>query len=306
MSHAEKEEATDRDLQYRFRTVVQLNLIGEGSTFIRFRAETGRGFDRSWDNIGLGRTDARWNFNVKSFFIGQKIGSSLTFQAGGIEFDPGSGAQLLSASGDGHMVGYRLVRNGGNRPFDPDKLSLTMGFVNDFHEPSVFSRLDLGKFNYAQLLAQEHFGTRADASLGIDVVRDIWFARQAVGLRDVWGPLADELRLDVVQRMTHDPSFGWTATLSRHIDPHKRWNAYGIYAHVPTRLYDKGGAPVMLNQGEIDLGKHLAWGATYDLKRDLQVALFASRLLDHAPGKRWVAQLSVTYQYAGLLNRLIH
>ena len=78
-------KVTDRDLQYRISTRVQVNLLGDGATYVQARGETGRNFTAGYDYTGVGRNPAYWSFNVKSLFVGQKIGHHWEAQAGGIE-----------------------------------------------------------------------------------------------------------------------------------------------------------------------------------------------------------------------------
>lgn len=297
---------TDRDLQYRVRFVVQTDLAARGATYLRFRAENGRGFDNSWDNTGLGSNQGVWNFNVKSLYLGQKLGRSLEAQAGGIEFDRGAGSQLTYASDDGHLVGYRLAYAGTQGPLHVDKLSLTLGYAGDFNEPSVFSRFHMGKLNYVQALAQHKFGDNVEASAQLDSIRGVWLTREAVRVHHVFDPIIEEARVEAVTRGNSGRTFGWSTTLLRPIDSSGRWHAYGLYAHIPARLYAKDGELFLLNQGEIDLGKRIALGAACALTKDLEIGVFAGRLLDHTASKRSVAQVFVSYQYARLLNRLIH
>lgn len=298
-------QVTDRDMQYRVRSRVQFNLIGEGTTYLRIRAETGRGFDNSWDNSGWGKGQARWNFNVKSFYVGQRLGSHLELQAGGIDWDHGAGSQRAYASGDGHLVGYRMLVTPHAQRWLPEKFSLTMGYVGDFSEPSVFSRFHMGKLNYVQAMAQKKLGDHVVASAEVDSIRDVWFARQAVHWEKLRNPVVDEVMVETVVRATNHATVGGSVLLSRPLDAAARWRIFGIYNQVPQRLYDKGGTPMLLNQGEMDLGKRIAWGGSYAATKALSLGVFGGRLLDNTPSKRWVAQFFVRYDYAHLLNHLL-
>src|SRR5712671_5929169 len=44
-----KGKVTDRDLQYRISTRVQVNLVGDGTTYVQARGESGRSFTSSND-----------------------------------------------------------------------------------------------------------------------------------------------------------------------------------------------------------------------------------------------------------------
>jgi hypothetical protein len=297
---------TDRDVQYRVRARVEFELAGEGTTYLRIRTETGRGFDNSWDNTGLGKDQGQWNFNVKSFALGQKLGSHVELQAGGIEWDEGAGSQRAYASGDGHLVGYRVLLDPAAQPWVVDKFSLTMAYAGDFNEPSVFSRFHMGKMNYVQALAEKKLGTHVAGSAEVDSIRNIWFARQAVHWERLRNPLVDEVMVEAVTRASDHPTFGGSVMVSRPLDQAARWRTFAIYNQVPKGLYDKGGQPVLLNQGEMDVGKRLAWGGSCAVTRDFSLGLFGGRLLDNTASKRWIAQVFVRYDYAHLLNHLLH
>lgn len=292
-------QITDRDLQYRIRARLQLNLTGDGSTYLRLRAETGAGFANSFENTGIGRGEPRWSFYLKSLALGQKLGSHVELQTGGIEFDSGAGSEHTYASGDGSLVGHRVVWKGGVR-----KISLTAGYVGDFEEPNVFSRFHPGKLNYTQALVQQHFGEDAEASVEVDLIRKIWFTRQTFRLRNAWRPVVDDILVEAVTRASANPSFGWSGTISRAFDRAGRWTGRAIYSHIPLPLYDKQGERILFNRGEIDVGKRIACSGAYSVG-DLEIGAFAGRLLDATPSKRWVAQLFVRYDYARLIQRLM-
>ncbi len=104
---------TDRGFEYRVRARARLDLGGDGGTYVTVRAETGKGFDNSWNTTGVGLGSGQGIFNVKTLSLHQRIGSQLQMEAGGIEFDPGAGTDSTYASGDGPMTGYRLLRPSG-------------------------------------------------------------------------------------------------------------------------------------------------------------------------------------------------
>jgi len=81
---------TDRGFEYRVRARARLDLAGDGGTYVTVRAETGKGFDNSWNTTGVGLGSGQGIFNVKTLSLHQRIGSQLQMEAGGIEFDPGA------------------------------------------------------------------------------------------------------------------------------------------------------------------------------------------------------------------------
>jgi hypothetical protein len=292
----------DRDLQYRIRLKAQVDLVPSGHSSIRLRAETGKGFDNSFDNTGIGRGRRAWHFNVKTLAFVQKLGSHVTTEVGGLEFDPGAGSQVTYASGDGYFVGYRFVYSAP----EIKKVSVTAGFIGDFDQPNVFRRFHLGKMNYVQVLGQKEFANGLEASAEFDSIRDVQFTLQAFRWKKVPGRVVDEARLELVERLNHQARFGWALILDRSLDKDKRWNARLIYSDIPFNLYRKNGVQILQNQGETDKGKRLNGGLSYKFARDWEAGIFGGRRLDSTPGKRWVAQTYVSYDFARVLNNLLH
>jgi hypothetical protein len=118
-------QVSARDLYYKFSTRVQFNLAGDGSTYLQARGESGRSFAASYDYTGIGKHDAYWSFNLKSLYLGQKIGKRFEMQAGGVEFDRGAGSEATYADNDGWLEGYRLMYSPQHHNF-PDKVSPTV------------------------------------------------------------------------------------------------------------------------------------------------------------------------------------
>ncbi len=90
-------DIADRDVQYRIRLKAQIDLAPSGNTFLKLRAETGKGFANSFDNTGIGHGHRAWHFNVKTIALGQKFGSHVSGELGGLEFDSGAGSQITYA-----------------------------------------------------------------------------------------------------------------------------------------------------------------------------------------------------------------
>lgn len=295
---------TSRGLQYRLRVGYEVELAGEGATYFAMRAETGPSFDSSWNNSGIGRDPVYTGFHVKSFYLGQKIGRHLELQAGGLDFDRGPGTDHLAASEDGYLVGYRLIVRGKDHAWTPDRTVVTIGHTESFHQPDLFKNLHFASLSYMQLLVQKKIGDNATVEADINSIRNVWLTRQALKLEDVWAPVIDEAIIELIQRTSQTKSIGWSAVVTHPFDRAKRWKLEVIYADVPNKLFFKDGEPILINREELEFGKHFALGAVWRPHRATSVGVFAGRQLDHSDNKRWIAQAFVTYDYAGLLNRL--
>jgi hypothetical protein len=90
------------------------------------------------------------------------------------------------------------------------------------------------------------------------------------------------------------------------LDKDQRWHAGLIYSDIPFSLYRKDGVQFLQNQGETDVGKRLNGGLSRKIGRDWETGIFGGRRLDSTPGKRWVAQAYLSYDFARVLNRLLH
>lgn len=290
----------DRGIQYRLRIQPRLDLLGGGTTYLAARAETGKGFNNSWNETPADLYPGQTIFNVKSLGIYQKVGSHAKFSAGGLEFDHGEGNDETYVSHDGFMTGYRTVFTE-IAPWMPQKISVTAGYVGDFDKANIFSRFRMDRANYIQALAQQQLTPGLGGSTELDSIEGALYNRDALRYQHA-GPI-DEVVAEVVVRGSDRSTFGWSSELHKEFGPNLHTEL--IYADLPTRMYLVGGNQVLQNRGEIGLGKRLAGGATRKLTNDYTVGVFASRLVDHTPGQRWVAQAGVSYQFASLLNRVL-
>ncbi len=297
---------TDRDLQYKLSTHVKVSLWGDGKTYIILRGESGRNFQNSFDYTGVGMNKSRWTYNVKSLYAGQKIGSHLEAQAGGIEYDWGAGTEATYADNDGWLDGYRLRYTTAGHAWAPDKVSITVGYVGDLADPNEFARLyRLGDENYIQVLFQKKILKNGNASAEFFSLQGIRYERSAVRWKNVHAYLFDEIEAEQVVRATDNGSFGWFGTLSRKLDQKGRFVPGFYYSNVPTQLYLNGKTQMWVNGDSYALGKRVGPTFKYTPNRQLEFTLFGSDRLDRTPGPRYRGQIQVRYQFASLLNQAL-
>jgi len=299
-------KVTDRDLQYRISTRVQVNLLGDGATYVQARGETGRNFTAGYDYTGVGRNPAYWSFNVKSLFVGQKIGHHWEAQAGGIEYDWGAGTEATYADNDAWLEGYRMRYTGAGHGILPDKMSVTIGFVGDFLEPNAFERLHrMGDENYIQMLASKKLGKNREFSAEFDSLQGIRYSRDALHWSKLPLFVIDELSVEALTRASNDPGFGWFSSLYRTLDPKARFRMGVFYSDMPKGIFLHGKATVLQNGDSYALGKRIGPTFRFSPVKNFDVTLFGSGRLDATPGARYRGQVAVRYQFAGLLNRLL-
>jgi hypothetical protein len=300
-------QITTRDQQYKISAKVKLDLVPEGRTYLQFRSETGSSFASSWTNSGIGLGRRTWAFNVKSFFLGQKFGKHIEAQFGGLEYDQGAGSEATYTDNDGWLVGYRARVTTSGRGWLPDKFSVTAGYVGDLKTPSVYSRFHrMGDLNYFQVLAQKKFGKNREASAEFDSIEEISYARGAFRWKNVPARVFDEVLVEAITRANRNAAFGWSATLSKTFDAKSQWRAALLYSDIPTQVFNKTGQQILLNGDAIVLGKHGGAAIRFNPAKDLELSVLGSRKLDHTPNAaRWLGQVMVRYQFAGMLNRLL-
>lgn len=297
-------QVTSRDLQYKVDTRFRIKLLPGGSSYIQARGETGGAFNSGWPNTGVGRANREWVFNMKAFFVGQKFGPHAEAQVGGLEFDRGAGSEATYADGDGYLVGYRMRLVGKGQGWVPRKFSVTVGYVGDFKRPNVFSRLDrLGEANYVQVLAENTWGGDRTTSIEFDSIEGIQFARGALRWKKLPAPVFDDFQLEAIARATDNPSFGWSARLSKELDQAGRWRAGIIYSHIPTGVFDKSGAQVLLNGDPITLGQRVGVRMGFAFVESFDVVVMGTRKLDSTPNTtRWRGEVMIRYKFASLMN----
>ncbi|HEY3927800.1 MAG TPA: hypothetical protein VGL89_05465 [Candidatus Koribacter sp.] len=293
---------TDQSAQYRIRTRLEFNVRRDGSTFFTTRAETGRGFDNSWNNTGAGLGHPQGIFNLKSLAIHQKIASALELQAGGLEFDRGAATDGTGASGDGAMTGYRAVLTSA-AAWLPHTLEVTAGYVGQFNDPNMFSRLRMGDINYVQGIAEHGFGERWTGSAEVSSLRDTIYSRAALRAHKLWK--FDEAELEAAVRANDAARFAWSARVGHSWPVQTHLQSQLIYSDLPPEFYLINAQRALFNRGEFDVGKRLSTETSCRLGRQVELSVFAGRLLDNAPSKRWIAEAGLTYQFANLMNRIL-
>jgi len=298
-------DVTTRDDYYKLSTTVRVKLIGEGTTYLQARGESGRSFTASYDYTGIGLHDGYWSFNVKSLFIGQKIGSHWEAQAGGIEYDRGAGTEATYADNDAWLEGYRLrYAPPAFSKAMPDLISATIGYVGDFKQPNAFARLPhMGDENYIQILGRKQFGATRDLSAEFDSLQSVRYTREALHLQQLPLVAVDELIGETLTRASDNASFGWSGSLFRTLDRKKRVRVGGFISDMPKGIFLKDNETIFMNGDSYVLGERI--GPTLRLipVKNFEVALFGSSRLDSSSTPRYRGQMTVTYHFADLFNR---
>jgi len=293
-----------RDPLYKLSTVLRLKLVGEDKTYIQARGESGCSFTSSYDYTGLGMNKGHWSFNLKSLFLGQKIGTHWEAQAGGLEYDRGSGTEATYADNDAWLEGYRLAFIATPHKAWPDLISATVGYVGDFKQPNLFARLPrMGDENYLQLLARKQIGRDHDVSAEFDSLQGIHYTREAAHLRKVPLLAADELVVEAIARTSDSATFGWSGTVFRTLDRKGRVRLGAFISDMPQGIFLKGKSAILLNGDSYVLGQRIGPTVRIIPIKNLELVLFGSARTDNTPSTRYRGQVTVCYHFAGLLNR---
>jgi hypothetical protein len=299
-------KVTARDLYYKLSTRLQINLSGDGRTYLQLRGESGRNFQASFDYTGVGMHHGYWSFNLKSLFLAQKIGEHFEAQAGGIEFDRGAGTEITYADNDGWLEGYRVMYSGKSRALLPDKISVSVGYVGDFLQPNVFARLPrMGEENYVQILASRRFGPNQEASVEFDSIQTIRYARPAFHWQKMPLRVIDEGYVEAMIRASDHTRFGWSSSLFKGLDSQRRARLGVFYSDMPDPIFRRGKSVVLQNGDSYLLGKRIGPTLRWTLPRNFEVSMFGSRRLDDTPGPRYRFHATLRYSFASLLNRML-
>lgn len=296
-----------RQLEYRGTTTLRLQFQKSGASYLQARAQTGS-FQSAFDATAVGLSRQRSAFNVKSLYVGQKIGSDYEFEAGGIEFEYGAGTEATYAANSGWMNGFRFRfhRHGGF--WRSTKFNITTGYVGDFLKPNFFSRVArMGDLNYIQALAQKSLTDSVEASLEYDSIDGVGLSRQALLWKQIPARLFDEAQLETNIRATDYVEAAWAATARKHFLPRLKAQAGLRYTDLPRDFFvNHNGSTVLLNSSEIGLGKRGALLASAKPISRLEAGILVSRRLDTDPlNRRWRALGYVSYDLRDMANLLL-
>jgi hypothetical protein len=297
-------KVTTRDLLYKVSTVLRVSLVGEDTTYLQARGESGRSFPSSYDYTGIGMNKAYWSFNLKSLFLGQKIGSHWEAQAGGIEYDRGAGTEATYADNDGWLEGYRLRFTPAPHKALPGLISATVGYAGDFTQPNAFARLPrMGDENYIQILARKQFGASRDFSAEYDSLQSIRYTREALHLRKLPLLAVDELVAETITRASDDATFGWSGSLFKTLDRKGRVRLGAFISDMPKGIFLKNKKTIFMNGDSYVLGERLGPTVRIIPVKNFEVSLFGSDRLDKSSSPRHRGQVAVCYHFGDLLNR---
>jgi len=296
---------TARDEYYKISTRVQINLAGDGSTYVQARGESGRAFNASYDYTGMGLHERYWSYNLKSLYLGQKFGKHVEAQAGGIDFDRGAGSEATYADNDGWLEGYRLLYTAAGHKM-PEKISVTVGYVGDFLQPNFFARASrLGEENYIQVLAQKKLGETRDFSAEYTSLQGIRYARQAFRWQKLPTPVVQDFSVEAITRASDNPTFGWYSSLGRSLPGKLPVRAGMFYSDMPKAMFRKGESQIFWNGDRYVPGKRIGPALSVTPLKNFEVSLWGGKRLDETPGTRYRGEIAVRYQLASLLNRAV-
>ncbi len=292
------------DLQYKLHLKGQLRLDRRARTYLQFRVETGSSFQPSWNFSGWGRNDSQQSLSVKDLFLSQKLGSRWELQAGGIEFDQGSGSEATWADVDGFQVGYR-VGFAPQRPGWPDRVQVTVSRIGEFQHPSVFARLPgMRHPNSVQVLLEKKLVEGLQVSGEYDRIEQADFARFAIR----WKPARwlDRVVVEAIARTSQNPSLGYSVQFARTVKRAGPCTLTLTYSHMERGVFDGRRGRLLLNGDQPNLGQRFLFQAARPLPGGFTLTGFVSRQLDNTISvprhDRWRAQLVVSYRFTPWLN----
>lgn len=160
---------------------------------IDLRGTTGGTFESPWGNTGIGTGDVNLAFYLRRMSLTLNATSGLEVTVGSMAPSFGAGSENSYLDQDGYVMGYRA-----RVAFDKGDLVVTGGYVGDYDDPNVFTRLKrLGEFNYAQVILTRALGEIVRASLDYTYLNGDHYARGAMQL-DVsrWVKFLDTITIE--------------------------------------------------------------------------------------------------------------
>ena len=139
-----------------------------------------------------------------------------------------------------------------------------------------------------------------------DSIDDVQFLGQAFSFGNVPGKIVNDIRIEAMERVTGHARYGWAAIAGRNLTARGSLRGQIIVSDIPQNLYIRDGVTLLHNQGEIDRGRRLSGKLTCRVGRSWEAGIWAGRRLDATPGKRWVVQVFISHDFAGLLNHLMN
>jgi hypothetical protein len=298
---------TARDDYYKFSTTVRVSLEREGRTYVHARGESGRSFASSYDYAGIGMRPGYWSFNLKSLFLGQKVGPHLELQGGALEFGRGAGTEATYADNDGWLEGYRVVYTPNPRHWAPDVVGVTVGYTGDFRQPNAFARLSrMGEENYIQIAAGKHLGYNRQVSGEYDSIQGVRYTREAVHLQNLHLVVLDELIAEAIARGSDRVRFGWSGSLFKRLHAKSQLRAGMFISDMPEDIFLKNKSVILMNGDFYVAGQRVGPVVRIVPLKNLDLTLMASARSDNTAGMRYRGQVTVCYHFADVLNRLLH
>jgi hypothetical protein len=302
-------KVTSRDLWDKISVRAQVNLDTRGNSYFAARAETGTAYQLSYNYTGLGLHNALWRFNIKTFYYGQKFARDFEAQAGALELDWGLGTEATYSDNDGYFEGYRLrytPGSAGSSVWMPDKLDVTAGYLGDFTNLNAFSRMyRLGQNNYWQVLAQKKLTERVEASASYESLQSVRYERDAVHIRKVPAYIVDDVLLENIVRANDNPSFGWSATLNKNLDPSGRFRLGAFYVDMPQYILSLDGKVILYNGDAFGTGEHIGPVFSWLAFKDCDFTAAGWARVGNTSGIRYRGNLQIRYHFAGLFNRAL-
>lgn len=265
-----------------------------GRVALHIGAFTGGTFNSAWNNTGLGTGDRALAIRVRQLFAAATPLRGVEVQFGSLAFARGESSEITTYDNDGYLTGGRLsVRR--PRQLWVDELTITHGYLDTVHTPSVFQRAEtLAQSNYRQALIVKKLGARVAASADwTDTVNGTtWHAALAVRPPG----LVDLLRLEYYARPGDDAA-GAALTAERRFA--RGVTASGGYATIDGRY---GG----LNGGRFNRGARLFGAVTVPIAGPLSAGAFYTHALENEfsvpVGER--LDLIVTWNLLATIHRL--
>lgn len=242
---------TANQFQYAPQIVGRIKLDAAARFTVNFNVTSGTSFVGGWNATGIGTPSVlQGNFNFKQLYFAAVPVKGVELQVGGLGFARGAATEITTYDNDGYLVGERIDVK---RPhsFYFDDVSVTVGYLGDLKQPSVFPRLhrELGRTNYGAYLVQKNIGKRVVASEEFVNQWGVHTLHSAFGVSLPETRAVDKVHVEIYDRLNTDSRRNGAAVWGEKALT-KRFGVSGGYINIDPNY---GG----LNSDDYDRGQRM-------------------------------------------------
>ncbi len=254
-------------LQYQAQIQGSLRIDSRGRYSIAAALGTGSRFNSGWNRTGIGNGAHAYDFHARQLSLDVRLKPWLEISTGGLGFVRNNSTDITSYNNNGYLTGHRISIRKPEQLFF-DEVHLLAGYLGDFNDPSVFSRLDrMGHFNYYFLGFKKNLSPHISLSVDSTQHADRQTLRQAVRIQVPGSRFFQEMTFEQYERYHPDTAYGFAWHLDHRFT--RRLHLWGGFSAV-----DQNYGP--WNSDRLGRGNRLFFVSSWELLPDITVAVMGT------------------------------